>query len=42
MTAGFGIVDLDDLLLDGWLAVWDIALFAGVRPLALSSDGSSA
>jgi hypothetical protein len=38
MAAGFSIVDLDDLLLGGRLAVGHVALFTRVRALALSSD----
>lgn len=42
VTAGFGIVNLDGLLLRWWLAVCDVALLAGVGALALSSDRSCA
>jgi len=42
MAAGFGIIDLDDLLLRGWLAIGHVALLASVGSLALSSHGGRA
>lgn len=42
MTARLGIVDLDNLLLRGRLAVRHVALLARVGALALSSDGRCA
>jgi hypothetical protein len=40
VAAGLGVVDLDDVLLLRRLPVEDIALLAGVRALALPTDGS--